>query len=430
MEIVAELARSALRALLQLAAQPFYYIGILFVILQYHKQIVLERKLFSTRLHSMMDTAWKTILWGIVAGMVVSLAMAFVGATVPVGVLIWLWVLSALLAVFRIRFICLAYSVGVLGILHVVTGWFPGIAELPYVGAAVKPLQSLPVSSLLALVGLLHLLESFFVRKQGADMAMPLFVAGKRGKVIGGYQLQQFWPVPLLLLVPVQSGGATVGLPWSPLFGGDIWSAGWTFAALPVMLGFAERTVTRLPQQKAKRSASLLLFYSLAVLALAAGAEWLPGFVLIGSVLAIVLHEALLWWSGREETEKPPYYVHNEQGLRILAVLPGSPASEMGLVAGEIIHKANGIRIRTKEQLHEALGANGAFCKLEVINTEGHSKFVQRALYSGDHHLLGVLLAPDEKVLYYLEERNVNWFTKPGRRSTAATPETNKSGAL
>ncbi|MDF2662100.1 MAG: Trypsin-like serine protease, partial [Paenibacillus sp.] len=70
------------------------------------------------------------------------------------------------------------------------------------------------------------------------------------------------------------------------------------------------------------------------------------------------------------------------------------------------------------------------FCKLEVINTEGHSKFVQRALYSGDHHLLGVLLAPDEKVMYYLEERNVNWFTKAGRRSQEVPSAAKESGAL
>ncbi|MEF3305418.1 PDZ domain-containing protein [Paenibacillus sp. GYB003] len=427
MEVAAQLAHKALAALLQLAAQPFYYIGILFVLLQYRRQIVLERQLFSTRLHSMLDTAWKTVLWGIAAGMAASLAMAFVGATVPFGVVIWLWVLSALLAVVRIRFVCLAYAVGLLGVLQAIVRAVPSLTELEPVGRAIAPLEQMPVSSMIALVGLLHLLESFFVYKQGADMAMPVFVEGKRGKAIGGYQLQQFWPVPLLLLVPTGGGAAGAALPWTPLLGGDIWSAGWTFAALPVMLGFADLTTTLLPAAKAKRSASRLAAYSIAVLALAALVEWRPGFALAASAAVVVLHEALAFWSKREETSLPPYYVHGEQGLKILGVLPDSPAKEMGLLPGEIIHKANGVRIRTKEQLHEALSANGAFCKLEVINTDGHSKFVQRALFAGEHHLLGVLLAPDEKAMYVLEQRNVHWFTA-ARRRKQTVPAGGESG--
>ncbi|PYI51204.1 PDZ domain-containing protein [Paenibacillus flagellatus] len=427
MDIAADLARNALHALVQLAVQPFYYIGIVFVIVQYRRQIVLERQLFSTRLHSLIDTTWRTVLWGIVAGMAASFVMSFVGATVPLGVVVWLWVLSALLAVVQIRFVCLAYSVALLGVLHVVVSTFPSLTEIDYVGAALRPLQQLPISSMLALVGLLHLLEAFFVGKQGASMAMPVFVEGKRGKVIGGYQLQQFWPVPLLLLVPAGAGSAV--LPWSPLFGGDIWSAGWTFAAMPVMLGFAERTTTRLPQDKARVSAKRLVVYAVAVLALAAGAEWLPGFALVGSLAVAALHEALVWWSKREESSRSPMYVHGADGLKILGVLPAGPAKEMGLLPGETIHKANGIKVRTKEELHEALRSNAAFCKLEVINTEGHTKFVQRALFAGEHHLLGVVLAPDDKAMYVVEERSVNWFTKAARRRPAGYASGSETGS-
>lgn len=416
MDIAADLAHKALRALLQLAAQPFYYIGIVFVLLQYRRQIVLERQLFSTRLHSLLDTAWKTVLWGLIAGMAASLVMAFVGAVLPPGIIIWLWVLSALLAVIQVRFVCLAYSVGLLGLLHMLVGAIPALADIPYVGQATEPLRGLPVAPLLALVGLLHLLEAFFVNRQGADMAMPVFVESKRGRAIGGYQLQQFWPVPLLLLVPVQGGAS---LPWTPLLGGDVGAAGWAFAALPVMLGFAERTTTQLPAAKAKRSALALACYALVILGLAAGANWLPWLAPIGAVGAIVLHEALFLWSRLDETKRPPFYVHDERGLKILGVLPDSPAKEMGLLPGEIIHKANGVKVLTKEELHEALRGSGAFCKLEVINTDGHSKFVQRALFAGEHHLLGVLLAPDEKAMYVLEPRNIHWFTSAGRRKSA-----------
>lgn len=422
MDIAADLARGALRALGMLAAQPFYYIGIVFVLLQYHRQIALERKLFGTRLHSLADTAWRTVLWGLLAGLAGTVVMAFVGATVPAGAVVWLWAISALLAVVRVRFVCLAYSVGILGLLKEAVDVFPELASIDFVGHALKPLSGLPVSSMLALVGILHLLESFCVYRQGADMAMPVFVEGKRGKPIGGYQLQQFWPVPLLLLVPAASAGApSAPLPWTPLFGGDA-AAGWTFAAMPVMLGFAAFTTSRLPRDKAVRSARLLAAYAAAVLGFAALAEWVPASAPVGSLAAIALHEAAVWWSRREEEAKPPLFVHGNNGLKILGVLPRSPAYEMGLMPGEIIRKANGVQVRTKEELHEALRLNGAFCKLEIVNTEGHVRFAQRALFAGEHHLLGVLLAPDDRTLHVLERRNMHWFTKAGSRRNAPVP--------
>lgn len=80
----------------------------------------------------------------------------------------------------------------------------------------------------------------------------------------------------------------------------------------------------------------------------------------------------------------------------MLAVLPGSPAEELGIRAGESIVKVNGVPVPTKEDLHAALRINPAFCKLEVLNLAGESKFLQRAIYAGDHHQLGAILAPDE----------------------------------
>ncbi|MNE56377.1 Cell division topological determinant MinJ [compost metagenome] len=73
----------------------------------------------------------------------------------------------------------------------------------------------------------------------------------------------------------------------------------------------------------------------------------------------------------------------------------------MGLAAGETLHKVNGSYVKSKEELYEALVQNSAFCKLEVLNTEGELKFAQRARFAGEHHQLGVILAPDEQANYY-----------------------------
>ncbi|MEI7025636.1 PDZ domain-containing protein [Paenibacillus sp. y28] len=412
MDLALDLLWRVLFAFFQLLTQPFYYIGLLLIILKYRRQIFFERKLFATKLHSLVAETWRTILWGALAGVAVSLPMAYLGAVLQPEAVLLLWGAAIVLVLLKIRFLCMAYAAGLLGVLHALVGLLPQWAASPSWLWLTGPLERLHVPSLLALAALLHLAEALLVRLQGAKTASPLFFSGKRGKIVGGYTLQGWWPVPLFLLVPLP--GAVSSLPWEPLFGSGLWSQGWAFVAFPVVIGFAERTVTRLPQIKARKSARLLFVYGMIVLGLSGLVQVQPLFTIGASLLTVLLHELMIAYSKWEEREQSPLFVHDARGLKILAVLPGSPAEEMGLLAGEIIEKANGHRVRRKEDLHLALQQNSAFSKLEVLNLAGHTKFVQRAVYAGEHHQLGILLAPDEQVPFYaeFEEPSVFAFLK------------------
>jgi hypothetical protein len=206
------------------------------------------------------------------------------------------------------------------------------------------------------------------------------------------------------------AAGGTLDLPWTPLFASGLNAAStngsWGFLALPLILGFTDFTHTRLPADKIRRSSSMLLLYACIILISAVLSYYWSFFILAASILTILLHEGLVRYSAWEETFLSPLFVHSEQGLKILAVLPGSSADELGLLAGEIVHKVNLIPVRTKQELHQAMRLNPAFCRLEVINLEGHSKFVSRAIYAGDHHELGMLLAPDAETIDYIAQKH------------------------
>jgi hypothetical protein len=401
-----ELLNQLLQAAGYLLVQPFYYIGILIIILQYRRQIAQERKLFHTRLHSIGNEVWRMLLWGWISGLVASLLMAFIGASIQMGSLYMLWAVSLILMIFRVRYLNIAYSAGILGLLHSIVVLFPKLLEQTSFHWFLEPLQQLDVPSLLVVVAILHFIESVLIRMQGTRMASPTLLEGKRGKTVGGYQLQSFWPIPLFLLMPVTGG--SLELPWTPLFasGMDAVStgSGWGFFALPVVLGFTEFTQTRLPADKIRRSSSLLMFYACIILVSAVLSFFVSEFIGFASLLTILLLEALVKWSDWEEASKSALFVHNEKGLKILAVLPGSAASELGLMAGEIIHKVNLIPVFTKQGLHQAMQVNSAFCRMEIINLEGYSKFVSKAIYAGDHHQLGIILAPDADTIDYVRE--------------------------
>ncbi|UUZ91191.1 hypothetical protein LJK87_36605 [Paenibacillus sp. P25] len=219
----------------------------------------------------------------------------------------------------------------------------------------------------------------------------------------------------LFLIVPVQGGGGTPP-PWTPLLGGELWQGGWTIVGFPVMIGFAEMTMSRLPKAKVRLSSNLLVLYSLILLAFAALAAWVPVVTLPAAILAILLHEGIVWFSRWDEAHRNPIFVHSNRGLKILGIIPGSPAQELGVQTGETIHKVNGIPVRSRSELHQAIQTNPAFCRLEILNLEGESKFVKRAIFSGEHHQLGMILAPDQDALYYVEERQTHIFAYLSRR--------------
>jgi len=391
---------------LRLLIHPFFYVGIILILLQYRKQIQLERKLFHARLHYVAAEAWRLLIWGIAAGLASSVVMAFLGASLTPEAVLLLWGVSAVLILFRIRFLCMAYAAGVLGAVQAVLEWYPAGADSEGAAWLYRWMDHVDAPGLIALAGVLHMAEALLIRYQGSRAASPLFFESKRGKVVGGYHMYGFWPLSLFLLVPVTGADAGgLSLPWTPLFGSGMAVGGWTVLAMPVVLGFTERTLSRLPAEKARRSSSLLMLYSALVVGFALLAHWVPVLLILAAVVTIGLHEALVWLSSWEEAKRTPLFVHSEHGLKILAVLPGSPAAEVGIVAGEIIHKVNGYRVRTKDELHLAMQTNPAYCKMEILNLDGQAKFVSRALYSGEHHQLGLLLCPDEDARYVVEER-------------------------
>ena len=402
-----DLLSEAGQAVVGLFAHPYIYIAILLVYWQARQGSLLQRKLFHVRIYGALYLTMLRVMAGAAAGLVLSLAGLAAGAKLTASTLACVWIAMAVMAMFRLRYICLAYAAGALGVLQAVLNAID--ADSLRDGAwqdAINAVTDISVPSLIFLAGVLHIGEGLLVRMQSGKQAMPLFLEGKRGKPMGAFALSGAWPIPLLWLVPASGGG--LELPWTPLFGlsGDI--AGWSILAFPVLIGFGDRTWTQWPETKARTSGNMLILYGIVIAGLAAGAEFWSPLTLVAAAAAFALHEGLLLISRRQEDGRSPIYVHDRSGVRVLAVLPGTPAQEMGFVSGEVIKKANGVSVRTKEELHVALGKQSAFSKLEVVNRDGHVRFVQRARYEGEHYQLGLILAPDDDVDFVAAPRSAS----------------------
>lgn len=390
MEVLFELMQSLGAAFLHMLTQPFYYIAILLIALYYRWQTMLERKLFHVKLHSWGLETWRRVWTGALAGLLVSAAAVGLGVSVTGAGVYWIWGVMLVLLLIRVRYLCFAYTAGVLGLLQTVVSWLPLRWQEPggWVGTALSALKALDVPAHLVLAALLHLAEGVLLRWQSARLATPLRLSGKRGKAVGAYRMHGFWPVPLFLLIPAGAGNGA--LPWETLLGGAL-----GLVPLPVMTGITALTHSELPRRKAAVIFGRLLIYSAVMIGFGLLAARWGGFTFIASLLAVLLHEGLVWYGKLEERRRSPVFVQPPGGLKVLAVLPDSPAAELGILPGETLLKANGTLVRNEKELHEALRQNPAFCKLEIQNASGESKYLQRAIYDGDHHQLGVIFAPD-----------------------------------
>lgn len=410
-------------ALLKAALNPFSCLGWLLIALLCRRRTELERKLFSVRLHTVPGEWLRDFGWGIAGALVVSLAVLAIGLELTADAVFWTWGAWLVLLLFRLRFANLLYASAIVGVLQVVVQY---VRELVPEGipAVLRPLSdsllAIDLPSLWMLAALTLAVQAVLVRVAAGRSAMPLHVKGKRGKAIGAYGLQGFWLMPLFLAVPAggtdlpwwqawfvaqPDGGLAEWLPWPMLFGDGVWAGGIALLAFPAMAGFAEMTVSDLPERRIRRLAWRHLAWGMAAAGASVAALFVPALLPVSALAVLLVPEAWQLLVDRAERRTSPAFVHGRRGLLVLDVLAGSPARDMGILRGETIVKANGMPVYAPEQLHAALRSNPAFCRLEVIDRNGHNRFVHRALYSGEHHQLGLMLAPYDRVIDVVEWR-------------------------
>lgn len=380
---------------------PFFYLAILLVYLQYRRQVALERQLFGIRVTSAEQQAIRSLGYGAAGGLAATLLISGIGIVLNPTDFVYVWILAVILAIMNLRFVCFAYAGGILSFVSLLLNALPEMTVAwPWMAKIYEDLRGLSAPHLLALVAVLHLTEAILVSVQGGQSASPVFLQGKRGRLIGGYILQKYWVIPLGAVVMTGTGGLDSPGWWGllPIIG----LQGLQIFPVPAVLGFSGLALARHPQEKAARTAKWLAVYALALLGLAlAGAYWSP-LLWAAAIFSPVAHELLIWWEMTDEKFRQPKFVKPLQGVQILAILPNSPAEGMELKPGETIVRANGVPVNTPFELHFAINQNPAFIKLEVVDENGENRFAGKPRFSGDHHGLGLILVPDEAAKEYV----------------------------
>ncbi|MDM5332476.1 PDZ domain-containing protein [Ureibacillus composti] len=369
---------------------PILYVAIFMAIYLGYRRVKRERKYFNIRILWGWSETIGLIKEGLLWSFVISIITIVFGLAMPIDFLYLVSIASLIGLVLYVFHFLSPIVIGAVGLVVFYLmdnqNWSMNLFGIHIQGIDVF---GGTVVSIAIVVGLLLVAEGLLIKKSGANFASPIIENTKRGKRAVAFLSKKLWLLPIFLIVPGNSLQAY--FPWWPQI--SLGSNEFSLVLFPVIVGFQQMARNTLPAYLFPKLGRSVMLLGLLVTIGGLVAYFQP---IVGLVTVVVGAILRLWisvvYAIRER--KAVYAVSaKSNGAMIAAVLPDSPAEKMGLVAGEIIRKVNGVQVHNEHELYEALQINAAHCRLEVLNHENEIRLTQHVVYSDDHYKIGILLA-------------------------------------
>ncbi|KRM72347.1 PDZ domain-containing protein [Lacticaseibacillus brantae] len=340
-----------------------------------NRRVAKERQQFRTAIHRQQLELWPGLLWGIVASVITS------GIAVSLGVMLPQAIGLGLMGISAVTFLLggLTFSPAWLGLAGLVYFW-PGLQ-----------LGINWIPGFASLIGLIALAQAALIRFGRVPVASPFVRESNRGRLVGGYRFRQFFWFPLVLPIP---GSWFAALPfWNTL---HITAPRFSLICLPIILGASFASRKQLPDAAWRFWPRQFLFGALMAFAISGlayfdvlEASWSLGLLAVAALLLGVS----LW---RTHFKGQPQLTQTESGVRLLAVVPNTPAAKMGLVAGDLVLTVNGLAVSDNASLYAAVQSSPTYARLKVAQLDGEIKLTEAAIFEGAPHELGMITFPEE----------------------------------
>lgn len=372
---------------------PFMWLVVAFIFFQYKKNIEIERQMAGKEQTSLKDQVLDSTIYGFLTGILGSIIIVLFGITIDNIGIEYVFPLAIVLMLINPRYICFSYAGGIVSVISLITG-FPKVN----------------VAGLMAIVGILHLMESILIYIDGSVNSIPVFVRRKSGEIVGGYTMQKFWPIPFVALATttaITSGTSSINMPnWWPLLGPASNIKDIVFMMTPVIaaLGYGDIALTEMPQKRAKKSSKRLLAFSLILIVFSLLGSRFYIFKWIAAIFGPLAHEMLIIIGQKEERTRKPLFESQDNGLMVLSVMKNSPAEHIGLRPGDIILKINDIPINSEEDIKRLLYNSPTILFIIVKEPDGNYVKYEYRNCKGVKWL-GVLVVPRYPAnIYQIEE--------------------------
>ena len=349
----------------------------------HYRHMALERdSLFGVVARRAWPDLLTAVAYGIIGGLAGTMLIITVGLSLDGSSLLYLWPIAVLLMLINPRFLCFAYAGGILALSNLIFG-FP----------------SLNIVQILALVAVLHMVESVLILVSGHLGAVPAYFRIPGGRVVGGFNLQKLWPIPIAVLSVAGNSISFSSMPgWWPLLRTSF-SGGPEYLAcglIPVVacLGYGDLAISRSPNQKSRLSALYLGIYSIILLFLSYLSQDMRTAAFIAALFSPLGHELVIFLGRRLELKGKPLYVPTERGLRVLDVLVDTPVWRAGVRSGDVILSINGREISSEMPPDQFL-TEERYCEVEFLHGQDQVYKRGTAAVRDGQEVLGFISVPD-----------------------------------
>lgn len=367
-----------------------FVLFVFIIYLQYKKTVRFQEIVYGKPKISLKNLVLSSVLAGTISGIVVSIPMTLVGVSFNQDMgLELLILLSLLFMLIEPRFICFAYSGGILSIISLVFG-----------------ISRIDVTGILILVGLLHLIESLLIYFDGFRGAVPVFLEQDNGSILGGFTMNRFWPIPIALLLFAGYGGVTgdvVPTPdWWPVIRphiepGRIQEALFTAVPVAAILGYSDFTSSYIPRDKCRRWAFKLVVFSLILLLLAGLSQYIYIFKYIAALFAPIAHEAFIEGEKRLEKRREPLFAPSDKGLKVLDTVPDGAGEAMGIMPGETILSINNREVLNESTLDDFFRSYITYIWVDIKDRQGNVRSAEYKNYKEGIDGLDIIFVPVNK---------------------------------
>lgn len=390
-----ELIKLALISVLKIIINPLFWVVLLLIYIQYRKVAKMEKTLMGGVKRTAKEKVFSSLGVGLIGGLLGTIVVTVLGVAIELKDFQFILPLAIFLMLINVRYLCFSYAGGIISLSSLIFG-FPKIN----------------VSSIIALIAILHLIESILIWIDGHKDPTPVFIEHDLYGTVGGFSLQRFWPIPFAVLLVVLNGSTDTNLPnWWPMFISPSLNLE-TITLPPIVviaaLGYGDIAITSSPRQKSKKSSLRLAAYSIALLILAGISSYLYVFKFIAAFFAPVAHEALIIYSQREEKRKRPIYKKYYRGLTVLDVKRDSVAEKMGINPGFILLKANDYHINEKGDLLYVLRQVPSHLRIEGQDKNGNKIVLDYKDLLNGIDSLGAIIIPRSSSFVVASGENVS----------------------
>lgn len=374
-----------LKGLARFLLNPMFYWMILLFIFTGYKRMKREREDFGRKIYPLFEEG--KISWWIpfIASLFLSIVTVVFGLYLNLEIILLLSVIVILWSITgSTAFLSASYTIGVTFLIALVLPFLP--IQQSFLNLNFQELKVEYLTTLALLMGLFLFLEGFLL-KFTSHTSFPSKKLSKRGVSVGQQALKKLILVPFFVLLPAAE--MPFQLPIFPTF--DIGGQAYMLAFIPFVFGYYYPVQSKLPDKAASQLGKPTIILGILVWLIAGFSFYYSIFSIVAIIIGLAGKEWVTFFFKRQDRLQPSIYYPLDKGLKVMAIIPDSPAEKLHIHIGETILKVNGNEVTNGVEFHEALQNSGAFFKLSVLNVDGEIRFVTSPLYEEDHYALGLV---------------------------------------